>query len=238
VYSDACASFVQPPGYSCADIAACAGNKGNFARQIQQLVNANSVHCAYRTGVSDTPAAVAAAVTAARILDLINFYDLAPLPVEGTLYASTFVSASVDGDGTPIATAIVGLYARRPVSRSFFHRLTSDEIWHFYEGDPLRLILLDPDGSSRDVVLGPDYRAGQRVQFVVPAGVWQAGELATDDGKYALFGCTMSPGFTGSAFEGGQVDRLLASHPQRSADIHRLGLPDQDDVELPLGFTQ
>ena len=73
---------------------------------------------------------------------------------------------------------MIGMYAHEPLSRSLFHRLPADEVWHFYGGDPLRLVLLYPGGQSADVILGPDPLAGQKVQFVVPAGVWQAGWVA------------------------------------------------------------
>jgi predicted cupin superfamily sugar epimerase len=172
------------------------------------------------------------------VSELIRHYNLVPLPVEGTLYASSYVSAFQAADGAPQSTAIVGLYARKPLSRSLFHRLTGDEIWHFYGGDPFKLVLLYPDRSSRDVVLGPDHRSGQVVQFVVPAGVWQAGELGAPDARYALFGCTMAPGFTGAGFTGGRKSELLASHPDRADDIDRLAMPDDEDTQMPNGFTQ
>ena len=123
-----------------------------------------------------------------------------------------------------------------PPSRSLFHRLTFDETWHFYGGDPLRLILLHPDGRSEDVVMGPDPLAGQHVQFVIPAGVWQAGELV-EGGHWALFGCTLAPGFTGTCFEGGRRDVLLASHPGRADDIERLSVADDHATAMPDGFA-
>jgi predicted cupin superfamily sugar epimerase len=172
------------------------------------------------------------------IASLITTYKLVPLPVEGTLYASTYVSGTTDAHGAPTGTAIVGLYAHQPLSRSLFHRLTSDEVWHFYAGDALRLVLLHADGSSSDVVLGHNHKAGEQIQFVVPAGTWQAGELADQNGGYALFGCTMAPGFTGAAFEGGVRSKLLAQYPSRAEDIERLGLSDTDHRQLPQGFTQ
>lgn len=170
------------------------------------------------------------------VASLIEHYGMTPLPVEGTLFASTYRSTTVTPAGDPAGTAIVGLYCDDPPSRSLFHRLDVDEVWHFYGGDPLRLVLLHPDGRSEDVLLGADVLAGHRVQHVVPAGVWQAGELVAG-GAWALFGCTMAPGFTGACFEGGVVTGLLASHPEREADIRRLGLPDGDDATLPPGFA-
>jgi uncharacterized protein len=99
---------------------------------------------------------------------------MTPLPVEATFFAQTHRRAASTGD-LPAATAGVGLYSVDPPSRSLFHRLAYDEIWHFHAGDPLRLVLLHPDGSDEEVVLG-DAVEGHAVQHVIPAGTWQAGE--------------------------------------------------------------
>ena len=144
---------------------------------------------------------------------LIERYGMQPLPVEGTLFAETYRS--------PESTAIVALYANDPPSRSHFHLLAHDEVWHAYAGDPFRLVLLHPDGSTEDVVMGRDVRAGHHVQFTVPAGTWQAGELLPGS-RYALFGCTMAPGFTPECFTGGEAEELIARWPTREADIRRL----------------
>jgi predicted cupin superfamily sugar epimerase len=154
---------------------------------------------------------------------LIERFDLRRLPVEGTLFAETYRS----GD----STAIVALYAADPPSRSSFHVLTRDEVWHFYAGDPLRLILLHPDGSTQDVVMGHDVGAGHEVQFTIPAGTWQAGELLPG-GRYALFGCTMAPGFTPDCFRASHAEALVARWPSREADIRRLAVPEQANVRL------
>ncbi len=149
--------------------------------------------------------------------------------MEGTLYAETYRSAGGYG------TAMLGLYCDEPHSLSTFHRLTADEVWHFYAGDPLRLILLYPDGSSRDVVLGSDPLKGQQVQFVVPAGVWQAGGMR-EGGRYSLYGCTVAPGFTGDIFEGGRRGNLIARYPSRAEDILRFSSP-EDGARMPEGFA-
>ena len=150
---------------------------------------------------------------------LIERFGMSPLPVEGTLFAETYRSDATAPSGGPAGTAGVGLFCEEPPSRSLFHRLAFDEVWHFYAGDPLRLVLLHPDGSDGEVILGDDHA----VQHVIPAGVWQAGELVPG-GDWALYGCTMAPGFTPSCFEGGSVERLLATHPARAGDIERLGV--------------
>jgi predicted cupin superfamily sugar epimerase len=151
----------------------------------------------------------------AAVRALIDRFKLRPLPIEGTLYAETYRSAA--------GTAMIGLYSIEPPSRSCFHRLTHDEVWHAYAGDPFRLVLLSPGGGSAEVVMGRDVAAGQHVQYTVPAGTWQAGELLPG-GRYALFGCTVAPGFTPECFEAGPAEPLLAGWPARADDIRRLAV--------------
>ena len=169
------------------------------------------------------------------IAALIARFGLSMLPSEGTLFASTWRSTGNLAGGGPHGTAMIGLYCNDPLSQSLFHRLPVDEVWHFYAGDPLRLILLFSDGTSRDVVLGPDPLCGHHVQFIVPAGVWQAGQVMAG-GRYALFGCTMAPGFTGSMYEGGVLETLVAQYPDRAVDIGRFGC-DAGETSMPTGFA-
>ena len=82
--------------------------------------------------------------------------------------------------------------------------LTEPEIWHFYAGDPVHLHLIDEDGTLNTITLGSDLAAGQSVQHVIPAGVWQAAEIAPG-GDWGLIGCTMAPGFTPSGFKIGRA---------------------------------
>jgi predicted cupin superfamily sugar epimerase len=164
---------------------------------------------------------------------LIDRLGLRPLPVEGTLFARTWVSPQSLSDGTPLGSAMIGLYSVHPASRSLFHRLDRDEVWHFHAGDPIRLVLLDPAGGSREVILGPDPLAGHAVQAVVPAGTWQAGELVRG-GRWALFGCTLAPAFTADCFTPGRRGPLGAGYPERADDIVRLGC-DDDAGGLPPG---
>lgn len=166
---------------------------------------------------------------------LIEHFGLEPLPVEGTWFRQTWRSGTSEPGGRPAGTAIVGLYCDDPPSRSLFHRLDFDEVWHFYGGDPIRLVLLRAGGASDEVILGSDALAGQYVQYVIPAGTWQAGELVAG-GEWALFGCTMAPGFTGAAFEGGTVAALGGHYPGREADIRRLGIPDGHATGMPEGY--
>jgi uncharacterized protein len=152
------------------------------------------------------------------VLRLSERYGLVPLPVEGGLYRQTWRSPETIDGRVPAGTAIVALWdASQPDGTSTFHRLTRDELWHAYDGDPFRLVLLHPDGSSEERILG----RGHEVQTRVPAGVWMGGHVA-DGGRWSLIGCTMSPGFTPDCFEGALRDTLLAGWPDRAVDIVRL----------------
>ena len=104
-----------------------------------------------------------------------------------------------------------------------------------YGGDPLVLYLLLPDGSSKEVLMGSDPQAGQLVQFVVPSGVWQAGCLVPG-GRYALFGCTMAPGFTGGCFEAGIAAALIRQYPKQADTIRRLAV-NRGERHMPAGFA-
>jgi predicted cupin superfamily sugar epimerase len=167
---------------------------------------------------------------------LIQRLGMTTLPVEATYFVSTYRSEANTDAGGPVGTAMIGIYSNDPPSGSLFHRLQFDEVWHFYGGDPMRLVLLHPDGTSADVIMGSDVLAGQLVQYVIPAGVWQAGELVPG-GSWALFGCTMAPGFTGTCFEGGRIDDLMVTHPDRRGDIGRLGIPHDHVTSMPTGFA-
>ncbi|MBQ4838039.1 cupin domain-containing protein [Pseudoalteromonas luteoviolacea] len=169
------------------------------------------------------------------ILDVLAHYRFERLPVEGTLYKSTWrATEELDGN-EPIGTAMIGMYCHVLKSVSCFHRLTHDEIWHFYQGDAFYLYLLHPDGRSETVVMGSDFKQGQKIQYRIPAGVWQAGELV-GSGKYALFGCTMAPGFTGSCFEAADHGLLKNKYPAMAEVFARLAV-NNHETKMPKGFA-
>lgn len=167
---------------------------------------------------------------------IIKHFQFEKLPVEGTFYKSTYRSTLETESGAPAGTAMIGLYCENPLSVSCFHRLSYDEVWHVYGGDPFILILLSPDGSSEEILMGPDPLKGQKVQFVIPANTWQAGSIVPG-GRYALFGCTMAPGFHGSCFEAGTADALIQQYPDRTEDIQRLSVNGYE-TKMPEGFAE
>ena len=103
---------------------------------------------------------------------LVEFWNLRTMPTENVRFWQSYVDDKIGPDGKPLCSAIVALLVDDPSVFSDMHRLPTDEIWHFYLGDPIELLLLHPDGSDELVILGQDVLAGQRVQTVVPAGVY------------------------------------------------------------------
>ena len=101
------------------------------------------------------------------------------------------------------------------------HVLDSDEIFHFYLGDPVEMLQLYPDGRSAIVVLGQELLAGQQVQVLVPAGVWQGTRLLGES-KFALLGCTVVPGFDYADYRNASYDELAAKWPDQEERIRAL----------------
>jgi predicted cupin superfamily sugar epimerase len=112
-------------------------------------------------------------------------------------------------------------YLLEPETFSEMHRLHSDEIYHFYLGDPIELLMLHPDGSGETVLVGSDIEGGQLPQLVIPRNVWQGSRLVPG-GKFALIGCTVSPGFDFVDYESGSRNALISTYPQFEEQIiHR-----------------
>jgi predicted cupin superfamily sugar epimerase len=149
--------------------------------------------------------------------DVIALFDLKPLPREGGYYRETYRSAQRAGDKSA-GTAIY--YLLTPDTFSALHRLPTDEIYHFYLGDPVTLLLLGAEGG-RMVTLGNDVQAGQQPQFVVPHNVWQGSSLQPG-GVFALMGTTMAPGFDFSDYEAGKRDELTRRYPKFAESIEQL----------------
>jgi uncharacterized protein len=104
---------------------------------------------------------------------------------------------------------------------SAFHWLRSDELWHFYAGSPLVVLVIEPSGSYSSILLGSDPEAGQTFQAVVRAGRWFASHVA-DWKSWALVGCTVAPGFEFADFEMGKREEVSARCPQHREMIGRL----------------
>jgi uncharacterized protein len=157
----------------------------------------------------------------------IKTLRLDPHP-EGGYFRQTYRSAmTIAREGLPsefagpraASTAIYFLLEGENFSA--FHRLRSDEVWHFYAGAPLLVHVIDPDGEYSSILLGNDLEAGQSFQAVVPAGCWFASHVA--DGKsWSLVGCTVAPGFEYEDFKIAKQKGLIKSYPQYRKLVERL----------------
>jgi predicted cupin superfamily sugar epimerase len=154
--------------------------------------------------------------------------NLAPHPREGGYFIQTWRSeetipkSALDpryrGDRAA-GTAIY--YLLEPTTFSEMHQLASDEVFHFYLGDPVEMLQLWQDGSSRTVILGSDLAAGMTPQAVVPKYVWQGSRLVPG-GQVALLGCTVSPGFDYSDYERAGCEQLVRGWPRERELIEAL----------------
>jgi predicted cupin superfamily sugar epimerase len=126
---------------------------------------------------------------------IIDMFQLEPLEGEGGYFRQTYFTGSPEA---PDTTAIYYLITSE--SYSSLHRLAFDEVFHFYAGDPCRMIQIDRNGVHSGHLLGVDFVSGQRPQIVVPGGTWQGTKLI-EGGSWALIGTTMTPGFRPSIFQ-------------------------------------
>ncbi len=136
---------------------------------------------------------------------LIRELQLEPHP-EGGFYRRVFESATSLPGGRAASSAILYLLPEGAMSR--WHRVDADEIWHFYEGEPLELLIAESPFEVRREILGP-VTEGSLPQRAVPAHAWQAARAL---GAYTLVGCTVAPGFEFAGF------RMLADDPQAQKD--------------------
>lgn len=156
--------------------------------------------------------------------ELIRTLGLVRHPERG-YYAETYRSgneafSAVHGGNRCASTAIYFLLTRADRA-TYLHRLRSDELFHLYEGGPLEVLLLAPNGSARVEVLGTDVARGQRPQLVIPAGTWFGTELAQGS-THCLWGCTVAPGFEFADFELAAGPELAQRYPAEAARIARM----------------
>ena len=153
---------------------------------------------------------------------IITKLGLEPLPNEGGYYRRTWTGPAVSKDNRrPMGTVIYFLIT--PEKFSALHRLETDEVWHFYAGDPVELVQLDPSSQAiQKDILGSDILGGHIPQIVVSAGVWQGARLTSVNQSWALVGCSMAPGWDEREFTLGNRESLLESHPNAAPEIHGL----------------
>lgn len=160
-----------------------------------------------------------------KINTYIHKLNLQPHP-EGGWYSETYRSNEstaalpdrFSGERS-LSTAIYFLVTGETFSA--FHRIKSDELWHFYDGDMLEIFVIDERGELSIISLGSDIDSGQVFQAVVRAGCWFASRCSAADG-FSLVGCTVSPGFDFADFEMADRGELVRQYPQHEVIIAAL----------------
>ncbi|MEM6766581.1 MAG: cupin domain-containing protein [Bacteroidota bacterium] len=154
----------------------------------------------------------------------ISRLALKPHP-EGGYYKQVYKSSEEYVQGLPgryngsrvFSTSIYFLLTEENFSS--FHRLKSDEIWHFYYGSAIRIHLISSEGRYTHIDVGENLEKGQYFQGLIPHNHWFAAEIL--EKKYGLVGCTVAPGFSFEDFELADRAALIASFPQHEQLITR-----------------
>jgi len=159
---------------------------------------------------------------------IIELYGMEPLPFEGGYYVETYrTDAKVQKanlpPGYPSARNFCSeiLYLLTADTCSRLHRVRSDEIFHFYLGDSVKILNLFADGTKRVINLGPNILNDQQIQIIVPKGTWQ-GALIEEPGKFALMGCTVAPAFDFEDFQMADRQQILDQYPNEHELIEKL----------------
>ncbi len=159
--------------------------------------------------------------------DYVQTLQMQPHP-EGGYFAETYRSAeTLSTDALPgrfggtraMSTAIYFLLESHHISA--LHRIQSDEVWHFYDGGPLDVFVIDRTGELYIIRLGRDMAAGEVFQAVVPSGCWFGSKPASGS-VFSLVGCTVAPGFDFADFELADQQTLIAEFPRHAAVIRQL----------------
>ena len=155
----------------------------------------------------------------------VEMLGLQPHP-EGGWYREVYRSEGQHpfGDGNfpaerNFSTSIYFMIAKGNFSA--FHRIKSDECWHFYAGDPLLIYIIEQTGELKVISLGSDHESGQSFQYVVPANCWFASRPAPES-EYCFVGCTVSPGFEFDDLELADASELSTFYPQHKPIIIEL----------------
>lgn len=122
-------------------------------------------------------------------------------------------------DGRPLGSALYFLVT--PDAPVRLHRIRNEQLYHYYLGDPLELFLLHADGSHERVVVGPDLRAGQRVQLLIPGNTFHTARLL-GRGKWFLGASTEWPGVVPADVEIGKFDELAAKYPAVAGELRAI----------------
>lgn len=159
--------------------------------------------------------------------DLVNKFEMLPHP-EGGWYKETYRSEEqINENALPerfsekrsFSTAIYFLMEKGNFSG--FHKIKSDECWHFYAGQTLWVYVINNAGNLDIIKLGNNIELGECFQYVVPANCWFASRPA-DESEFSFVGCTVAPGFDFADFELAVAKNLSLEFPQHKSIIDSL----------------
>jgi predicted cupin superfamily sugar epimerase len=122
-------------------------------------------------------------------------------------------------DGRPLGSALYFLVT--PTAPVRLHRIRNDQLYHYYLGDPLEVFMLHADGSSERVIVGPDLRAGQRVQLLIPGNTFHTARLV-GEGRWFLGASTEWPGVILADVEMGNLDELAGKYSTVAGDLRAI----------------
>jgi predicted cupin superfamily sugar epimerase len=122
-------------------------------------------------------------------------------------------------DGRPLGSALYFLVT--PSAPVRLHRIRNDQLYHYYLGDALEVFLLNADGSSERVVVGPDLRAGERVQLLIPGNTFHTARVLGRR-RWFLGASTEWPGVVPADVEIGDLDALAAQYQSVAADLREI----------------
>ena len=153
--------------------------------------------------------------------DIIEELQLQPHP-EGGFYAETYKSSAFtlnqNGEKRNLSTAIYFLL--HDTNKSNFHRIQSDELWFFHQGEPLEIVFVK-EGVLNSIILGNSFENGEVPQATIPSNTWFASSVKQRKG-YSFVSCTVAPGFDFADFELASRENLLEEFPHLKEVIHKL----------------
>ena len=140
-------------------------------------------------------------------MHLIEQLQLSPHPEGGHFRETYRASQTVPTPRGPRPASTAILFLLQAGERSHWHRLHSDEAWHFHAGGRLLVHEISPSGIAQTTHLGIEISRGEHPQHVVPAGHWFTAEPSSDN-AWSLVSCTVAPGFDFADFELAAPDQL------------------------------
>jgi predicted cupin superfamily sugar epimerase len=122
-------------------------------------------------------------------------------------------------DARPMGSALYFMVT--PIAPVRLHRIRNDQLYHYYLGDPLEVLLLRSDGTTDRVVVGPNLRGGEHLQLFIPGDTFHTARVMGRR-RWFLGASTEWPGVVPADVETGNVEELAARYPSIAADLRAI----------------